>query len=208
MRQRGNGTYELRVYRGVDPGTGRQRWATRTVHGSKRHATRELAALVEEVTCARRHAGTVADLSVRLVHPGPRRRAERTRVAPDQDPSHLPRRLDADTLAIIAVHRERSPHTGRARFVFSADRGLHLWKPNHATKRFIAARRSAGLEHFRLQDLRHFMATEILAAGVPIATVSQRLSRARCSTTLNVYAHAIPGGDESAAEIPRLHTCC
>lgn len=44
------------------------------------------------------------------------------------------------------------------------------------------------------------MATEMLAAGVPIATVSQRLSHARCSTTLNVYAHAIPGGDESAAE--------
>lgn len=62
IRQRSNGTYELRVYRGVDPGTGRQRWATRTVHGSRRHATRELAALVEEVSCARRHAGTVADL--------------------------------------------------------------------------------------------------------------------------------------------------
>lgn len=44
------------------------------------------------------------------------------------------------------------------------------------------------------------MATEMLAAGVPIVTVSQRLSHARCSTTLNVYAHAIPGGDEAAAE--------
>jgi hypothetical protein len=62
MRQRGSGTYELRVYRGVDPGTGRQRSATRTVHGSKRDATRELAALVEEVACARIHAGTVAEL--------------------------------------------------------------------------------------------------------------------------------------------------
>jgi integrase len=53
---------------------------------------------------------------------------------------------------------------------------------------------------FRLHDLRHFMATEMLAAGVPIATVSQRLSHARASTTLNVYAHAIPGGDQDAAE--------
>ena len=44
------------------------------------------------------------------------------------------------------------------------------------------------------------MATEMLAAGVPIATVSQRLSHARASTTLNVYAHSVPGGDRSAAE--------
>jgi len=40
----------------------------------------------------------------------------------------------------------------------------------------------------------------MLAAGVPIATVSQRLSHARASTTLNVYAHAVPGGDRYAAE--------
>jgi hypothetical protein len=44
------------------------------------------------------------------------------------------------------------------------------------------------------------MATEMLAAGVPIATVSQRLSHARASTTLNVYAHSVPGGDREAAE--------
>jgi len=40
----------------------------------------------------------------------------------------------------------------------------------------------------------------MLAAGVPIATVSQRLSHARASTTLNVYAHSVPGGDRMAAE--------
>ncbi len=44
------------------------------------------------------------------------------------------------------------------------------------------------------------MATEMLAAGVPIVAVSQRLSHARVSTTLNVYAHSVPGGDRTAAE--------
>jgi integrase len=57
--------------------------------------------------------------------------------------------------------------------------GLEPWKPNWVTKQFVAARRAAGLPHFRLHDLRHFMATQMLAAGVPIATVSQRLSHAR-----------------------------
>ncbi len=47
----------------------------------------------------------------------------------------------------------------------------------------------------RLHDLRHFMATTMLTAGIPITTVSARLSHARTSTTLNVYAHAVPGGD-------------
>jgi len=68
------------------------------------------------------------------------------------------------------------------------------------SKQFIAARRAAGLAHFRLHDLRHLMATEMLAAGVPSPTVSQRLSHARASTTLSVYAHSVPGGDRKEAE--------
>ena len=51
-----------------------------------------------------------------------------------------------------------------------------------------------------MHDLRHFMATEMLAAGVAIPVVVARLSHARASTALNVYAHAVPGGDRDAAE--------
>jgi hypothetical protein len=47
-----------------------------------------------------------------------------------------------------------------------------------------------------------FTVTEILAAGVPIANVSHRLSHARASTTLNVFAHSVPGGGRQAAENP------
>ena len=87
------------------------------------------------------------------------------------------------------------------RFVFCADRtGTRPWLPNFVTKRFIVARRAAGLGHFRLHDLRHFMATEMLDAGVPVPIVAARLAHARASTTLNVYAHAVPGGDHLAAE--------
>jgi hypothetical protein len=85
--------------------------------------------------------------------------------------------------------------------VFSSETdGSIPWKPNWVTKRFIARRRAAGLERFRLHDLRRFMATQMLAGGIPIATVAQRLNHARASTTLNVYAHAVPGGDREAAE--------
>lgn len=106
--------------------------------------------------------------------------------------------LDQATVGIITAHRSQVDGTGDA-FVFSHADG-RPWLPNHVTKRFIAARTKAGLGPFRLHDLRHFMATQMLAAGVPIATVAQRLSHARASTTLNVYAHAVPGGDRTAAK--------
>ncbi len=90
------------------------------------------------------------------------------------------------------------------RFVFSSDEaGTRPWSPNFVTKRFIRVRRAAGLDHFRLHDLRHFMATQMLDAGVPVPIVAARLCHARASTTLNVYAHAVPGGDRSAAEALR-----
>ena len=47
MRQRGD-SWELRVYLGTDPVTGKQRYASRTVRGGKRVAQRMLAELVTE----------------------------------------------------------------------------------------------------------------------------------------------------------------
>jgi hypothetical protein len=45
------------------------------------------------------------------------------------------------------------------------------------------------------------MATQMLGAGIAVPVVSARLAHARASTTLNVYAHAIPGGDVQAAQL-------
>lgn len=49
----------------------------------------------------------------------------------------------------------------------------------------------------RLHDLRHFAATRLLDAGVPVKTVSGHLGHARRATTLNVYALFIPASDAS-----------
>jgi integrase len=117
--------------------------------------------------------------------------------------------LDAETLIALRMHRSEAVKDARDAglelvedaFVFSgrAD-GSSPRLPNRTTKDFVAARRAAGLAHFRLHDLRHFMASQMLAAGIPLPTVSHRLSHARASTTLNVYAHSVPGGDRLAAE--------
>ena len=114
--------------------------------------------------------------------------------------------LDPSSLELLRTYRERvADENGEGafeqRFVFCADRtGTRPWLPNFVTKRFIVARRAAGLGHFRLHDLRHFMATEMLDAGVAVPIVAARLAHPRASTTLNVYAHAVPGGDRLAAE--------
>jgi hypothetical protein len=47
MRQRG-ASWELRVYTGRDPVTGKKRYATRTVRGGKREAQSALAAMITE----------------------------------------------------------------------------------------------------------------------------------------------------------------
>lgn len=84
-------------------------------------------------------------------------------------------------------------------FVFSDDGGVTAWKPNRVTKTFIRYRRAAGCREFRFHDLRHFMATEMLNAGIPLPVVARRLDHQRPSTTLNFYAQAVPGGDAHAA---------
>lgn len=84
-------------------------------------------------------------------------------------------------------------------FVVSDDDGATAWKPNRVTKAFLRHRRAASLRQFRLHDLRHFMGTEMLQAGVPIVVVSRRLDHRRVSTTLDRYAHAVPGGDAAAS---------
>jgi integrase len=62
MRRRGKDAWELRVYQGIDPDTRRQRWLSKTVHGTERFARAQLVELVAEGSRARIRAGTVAEL--------------------------------------------------------------------------------------------------------------------------------------------------
>jgi integrase len=79
--------------------------------------------------------------------------------------------------------------------------GSEPWRPFHWTAAWRRLREKAGLDpRVRLPDLRHFAATRLLDAGVPVKTVSGRLGHARPATTLNVYAHFIPASDRAAAE--------
>lgn len=52
--------------------------------------------------------------------------------------------------------------------------------------------RRAGIRQVRFHDLRYSFASNLLAAGVDVVTVSKSLGRANVHITLVTYAHAIP----------------
>ena len=62
MRQRGKGTWELRVFAGRDPMTGRDRYKTKTVKGGKRAAQDALAAFITQVSAGVASGGTFGEL--------------------------------------------------------------------------------------------------------------------------------------------------
>jgi integrase len=126
--------------------------------------------------------------------------------------THQTRRvaLDAPTTAALVDHRaaavERAEQCGAAladdAFVFAGDvTGTTPWYPDSASRRFRRACDDAGLKDVRLHDLRHYVATRLLSAGVDVRTVAGRLGHRNAATTLNVYSHFVPEADQEAAEI-------
>jgi integrase len=124
--------------------------------------------------------------------------------------THQSRRvtLDPDTLAALGEHRERAEQFAhavgasitRASFVFSHELdGSTPWRPDSTSRAFRMLCGEAGVSGVRLHDLRHYVATRLLASGIDVRTVAGRLGHRNPATTLNVYAHFVPEADEEAA---------
>jgi integrase len=118
--------------------------------------------------------------------------------------------LDASTLAILQTHLDQMDEQASSvgaqlnadSFIFSdAADASSPWLPDSTTRAFRALCSKAGVEDVRLHDLRHYVATRLLAAGVDVRTVAGRLGHRNASTTLNVYAHFVPQADERAADL-------
>ena len=126
--------------------------------------------------------------------------------------THAERRVgvDGDTVGVMRVHRQQADEVADAvgirlstsAFVFTrqVDGSVPL-HPNDATGAFRRLCVQLDIEGVRLHDLRHFAATRLLAAGLPVRQVSGRLGHAHASTTLNFYAHAVAELDAVAAEV-------
>jgi integrase len=114
--------------------------------------------------------------------------------------------LDAGTVAVLRAHRRAQAAErlmvgagwGNYGLVFAAPDGRPL-NPDTITQWFDRTVRRSELPRVRLHDLPHTHATHLLAAGVGIKIVSERLGHASVAFTLDVYGHVMPGQQASAA---------
>jgi integrase len=56
--------------------------------------------------------------------------------------------------------------------------------------------RLAGVEGVRYHDLRHFFASNLIAAGCDVVTVQKALGHSSANTTLWTYAHWFPRSED------------
>lgn len=82
--------------------------------------------------------------------------------------------------------------------LFPAIEGGGYWPPNNASAAIRNIAVQVGLRA-SMHDLRHAHASMLLAAGVPLNVVSQRLGHQDPALTLRVYAHLMPHADGAAA---------
>ena len=118
--------------------------------------------------------------------------------------------IGESTAAVLRAHRSRCVEIavqcevplGDDAFVFSSDaEGCRCWHPDSASRRFRQLADRLGLRRVRLHDLRHYVASQLLAGGVDVRTVAGRLGHRDASTTLNVYSHFLPEADQRAADL-------
>lgn len=124
--------------------------------------------------------------------------------------------LHPDTVAALRTHRQQQRELRMANgqayrnsdLVFAKEPGdlqtpgAALGQPCRALadRHFRQVRQAAGVKPIKFHGMRHTAATLMLAAGEPVQVVAQRLGHAQTSMTLEVYAHALPGPQQDAAD--------
>jgi integrase len=105
--------------------------------------------------------------------------------------------IDADTLQAVEKVRARQHAAGHScEWIFTHD-GLEPFRPEYLTRSYASLQKDGSSVH----DLRHFHATQLLAARVPVTQVSHRLGHSSPSVTMNTYAHWIPAEDQTSADL-------
>jgi integrase len=131
-------------------------------------------------------------------------------LSPTPTKTNRSRGLHVDAVAVAALDRRWGQQqrdaaaagerwTNRWNLVFTDAAGEPL-SPMRVTQAFGRLVRAAPVTPIRLHDLRHLHATQMLAAGVPVPVVSQRLGHAAVSMTLDIYAHVLPAMDADAVD--------
>ena len=125
--------------------------------------------------------------------------------------THAERSISLDALAVevlrqqIASNLEISKGTGldlpEDPYLFPGPDLASPLNPDRITGAFRRAATAIGHRDLHFHSLRHFSASQLIAAGVDIRTVSGRLGRSDPSVTLRIYAQLLETKDREAAEI-------
>ncbi len=125
--------------------------------------------------------------------------------------THAERRVSLDALALLAARQQIedlidiSSNTGlplpEDPYLFPGPDLTSPLNPDRMTGAFRRVAVAIGRPDLHFHSLRHFTATQLIAAGVDIRTVSGRLGHSDASVTLRVYSHVLEAKDREAAEI-------
>jgi integrase len=114
--------------------------------------------------------------------------------------------LDLDPTTLSVLEAWRAMQTAEQHAVAITDTGWMFTRPNgepihpHSlSQTFERLARRAGVPVIRLHDLRHTHGTLLIAAGVPVKVVSERLGHANSTFTIETYQHVLPGMQTDAA---------
>lgn len=116
--------------------------------------------------------------------------------------------LSAECTAALRAHRARMTKAGRdvvAGYVFTSPDGAELRLSNFTQRVHDPLLAAAKVKRVSPHGLRHTLATLLLAAGVPIKVVAERLGHEDVTTTLRIYQHVLPSQQvEAAVRIGRI----
>lgn len=149
---------------------------------------------VNKVICVRRKVGRI--VGQRYKEMEPKTRSSRRKIV-----------LPDEVLGVLKMHQERQEE---ARIKVGAkwqERGLvfcnrygeftvEWWYTVVMFRRLLA---EAGLPEMRFHDLRHSMATILLAENVLPKVVQERLGHSTIATTMDTYSHVLPSMQEDVA---------
>lgn len=98
--------------------------------------------------------------------------------------------------------RMQAPRVGGGAASPLVSRDGTFLRPPMVSRWFAAYARGLGLPPWvRFHTLRHTHATLLVAAGVDVETLRERLGHRSAATTLDYYGHAMPGGHRDPAQV-------
>lgn len=118
--------------------------------------------------------------------------------------------LDANTVELLSkwkIYQKKfgKDYSGifenRKGLVFTSERGTPVSLDNFRSRQWKALTEAAGLSGIGFHSLRHTHATLLIAAGVPVKVVSERLGHKDVAVTMRTYVSVLPTMQEQAVAL-------